>query len=192
MPVALLQKLGRTLLPSTPQQESESAVADSQEWVVLVRTAVIVVGDSLAIGVGVEVVVGADLGSQVEFDTWPDMQPEWLVGAPGIVDAELLWQLSWEADLGSGRETFEIQKDQIALSDSLIVVLGPFLAIVMEHSAADSCSERSCSVEETASGSTVCVGATARAGCSDPLPGSRSARTSRHDRLQRARSGTRS
>ena len=106
----------------------------------------------------------------------PDMPPEQLVEAPGIVDAELLLQLSRELELRPGREAFEVGMGQIALSDSLLDGLDSLLAMVVEPTASDSSSERQCSAVKTASGSTV------RAGCSDPLRGVRSARTSRRGR----------
>ncbi len=170
------------MLPSRLQWGFESAVADSQEWVVLVWAGVIAVGYSLRIGLELEVVVGADLDSRVESDTMRDTQPEQLVGAPGIVDAELLLQPSRVDDLESVRVVFEVEKGQIALSDSLLVVPESPLAIVVGLTASGSSSERQCSVAETASDSTVRAGATARVGCSDPLLEVQSVRTSRHAR----------
>ena len=137
-------------MPSRPQQEFESAIAGLQEWVVLVRAGVIAVGNCLAIGVGLEAVVGAGSGSQAESDTMPDMRPERLVEARGDVGAELLLQLSLELDLKLERGVFEPGMSQIVLSDSLLVVLDPLQAIVVGTTASDSSSERSCSAVETA------------------------------------------
>ena len=124
---------------------------------------VIVVGDSSGIGVGLELVVGADFGYQVESDTALGMRPEPLVAAQGDVGAELLLQLSWELDLKLGREAFEVGMGQIVLSESSLVALGSFLATVVEPTASDSSSVRQCSAAGTVSDST------ARASDSDSL-----------------------
>ena len=136
----------------------------------------IVIGDCSEIGVGAEVVGGADSDFPEESDTAPASRFEQLVESQRVVDAALLSRQSSDLDLATGPSGFEAEKGQIALSDSSFVALESLLVTVVGQMATDSSSARRRSAVRTASDST------ARATGSDSLLAASCARTSRRAR----------